>query len=105
MAFAMLWEILWPLSLGFGLSAVGQAERGLHGKMEGHAGMDMAVTEGSLRRRITSKEGLTAISHFFVMDWMSVWTDIALGLLLAGALAAWVPKTFWQAFFLSSHPR
>ncbi len=25
MAFAMLWEILWPLILGFGLSAVVQA--------------------------------------------------------------------------------
>jgi uncharacterized membrane protein YraQ (UPF0718 family) len=25
-------------------------------------------------------------------------------LLIAGALAAWVPKTFWQAFFLQGHP-
>ena len=27
-----------------------------------------------------------------------------LGLLIAGALAAWVPKEFWQAFFLSADP-
>src|SRR5258708_35192178 len=31
-----------------------QAERGLHGKMEGHAEMDMAVTEGpNLQRSFT----------------------------------------------------
>jgi len=84
--------------------ARGQAERGLKGKMEGHAEMDMSVTEGSLWQRITSKDGLTAISHYFVMDWAAVWKDIAGGLLIAGALAAWVPANFWKEFFLVSHP-
>src|SRR5205085_7948534 len=37
-----------------------QAERGLHGKMEGHAEMDMAVTEGPILRRILSERGNTA---------------------------------------------
>ena len=81
-----------------------QADRGLSGRMEGHAEMDMAVTEGSLWQRITSNEGLTAISHYFVMDWASVWMDIVGGLLIAGALAAWVPHEFWQGFFLTDHP-
>jgi len=81
-----------------------QADRGLSGRMEGHAEMDMAVTEGSLWQRITSDEGLTAISHYFVMDWASVWMDIVGGLLIAGALAAWVPNEFWQGFFLTDHP-
>ena len=81
-----------------------QADRGLKGKMEGHAEMDMSVTEGSLWQRITSKDGLTAISHYFVMDWAAVWKDIAGGLLIAGALAAWVPANFWKEFFLVSHP-
>jgi uncharacterized membrane protein YraQ (UPF0718 family) len=49
-------------------------------------------------------KGLTAISHFFVMDWSSLWMDIVAGLVIAGALAAWVPKNFWQAFFLHGHP-
>ena len=67
--------------------------------------MDMSVKEkGSLWRRISSEEGMTAISHFFVMDWASLWLDIVGGLLIAGALAAWVPDWFWQAFFLSDHP-
>src|SRR6266487_2306841 len=81
-----------------------QAGRGLKGKMEGHAEMDMSVTEGPIWQRITSKDGLTATSHYFVMDLAAVWKDIAIGLLIAGALAAWVPSDFWQKFFLVSHP-
>ena len=84
--------------------AKAQAERGIAGRMEGHAEMDMAVTEGTLWQRITSQKGLTAISHYFVMDWASVWVDIVVGLLIAGALAAWVPHTFWQSFFLVDRP-
>jgi uncharacterized membrane protein YraQ (UPF0718 family) len=53
-----------------------QAEKGLQGRMEEHAAMDMSVHEGT----------------------------IGGGLLIAGALAARVPKHFWQAFFLQGHP-
>src|SRR5438477_2180797 len=81
-----------------------QAERGLRGKMEGHAGMDMAVTEGPIFKRILSDRGKTAISHYFVMDWLAVWKDVAGGLLIAGALGVLVPQTFWKSFFLTSHP-
>lgn len=82
-----------------------QADKGIAGRMEGHAAMDMSVTDGgSLWRRITSDRGLTASSHYFVMDWASVWMDIVGGLLIAGALAAWVPTEFWQSFFLVDHP-
>jgi uncharacterized membrane protein YraQ (UPF0718 family) len=81
-----------------------QADRGLVGRMEGHADMDMAVTDGSIWSRIRSPEGFTATSHSVVMDWASVWVDIAIGLLLAGALGAWVPEAFWQGFFLVDHP-
>jgi hypothetical protein len=81
-----------------------QADKGLKGKMEGHAEMDMSVTEGSLWQRITSNDGFTATSHYFVMDWAAVWKDIVGGLLIAGALAAWVPPDFWKEFFLVSHP-
>jgi len=81
-----------------------QADKGLKGKMEGHAEMDMSVTEGSFWQRITSENGFTATSHYFVMDLLAVWKDIAGGLLIAGALAAWVAKDFWREFFLVSHP-
>lgn len=86
-------------------SAKRQADRGVAGRMEGHAEMNMSVTEGgSLWQRLTSDKGLTAVSHYFVMDWASVWLDIVGGLLIAGALAAWVPQAFWQSFFLIDHP-
>jgi hypothetical protein len=82
-----------------------QADYGVAGRMEGHAAMDMSVTDGgSLWQRITSEKGLTAISHYFVMDWAAVWLDIVGGLLIAGALAAWVPHEFWQSFFLVDYP-
>ncbi|HWW90849.1 MAG TPA: permease [Solirubrobacteraceae bacterium] len=81
-----------------------QAERGLLGRMEGHAEMDMSVGEGtSISRRLRSPRGFTAISDYFVMDWAAVWVDIAGGLLIAGALAAWVPNSFWQGLFLQHH--
>jgi uncharacterized membrane protein YraQ (UPF0718 family) len=82
-----------------------QADKGIMGRMEGHAEMDMSVSEGgSLWQRITSEQGLTAISHYFVTDWASVWMDIVGGVLIAGALAAWVPPDFWQSFFLVDQP-
>lgn len=81
-----------------------QADRGLLGKMEGHGEMDMSLTDGPFLKRLFSGRGLTAVSHYFWMDVTALWLDIGLGLLIAGALAAWVPDSFWQAFFLSGHP-
>ncbi len=81
-----------------------QTDKGLQGRMEGHASMDMSMHQGTIWQRMTSSKGRTATSHFFVMDWASLWLDIGGGLLIAGALAAWVPKHFWQAFFLQGHP-
>jgi uncharacterized membrane protein YraQ (UPF0718 family) len=81
-----------------------QAERGIRGSMEGHAEMDMSVSGGSIWSRITSPKGFTAISHSFVTEWAMILRDIVIGLLLAGALAAWVPNSFWQGLFLVHHP-
>jgi len=81
-----------------------QAEKALRGQMEGHAAMDMSVSGGSIWSRITSARGFTAISHSFVMEWAAIIRDVVIGLLIAGALAAWVPNSFWQGFFLVHHP-
>ncbi len=81
-----------------------QADRGLQGKMEGHAAMDMSVSDGTLGQRMFSAKGFTATSHYFVMDWLAVWKDIVLGLLIAGALDAWVPMAWWNSFFMTQHP-
>jgi uncharacterized membrane protein YraQ (UPF0718 family) len=82
-----------------------QADRGLLGSMEGHATMDMSIqSEASLMQRLRSREGFTAVSHIFVMEWAAVLRDIVLGLLIAGAVAAWVPDSFWQHLFFQGHP-
>ena len=74
-------------------AARAQAEKGLKGRMEGHAGMQHSMGDR-----------LTAVSHFFYMDVASVAQDVVLGFLIAGALAAWVPNGFWQALFLTKNP-
>jgi uncharacterized membrane protein YraQ (UPF0718 family) len=64
-----------------------ETERGRLGSMEGHAEMRM-----------------TAVSHVYVMEWAAILRDIVAGLLIAGALAAWVPDSWWRALFLTGHP-
>ena len=82
-----------------------EADQGRLGSMEGHAEMDMSVRreDRSLWSRLRSPEGFTAIANYFVMDWAAVARDVFGGLLIAGALAAWVPSSFWQRFFLEHH--
>jgi uncharacterized membrane protein YraQ (UPF0718 family) len=82
-----------------------EAEKGRLGAMEGHAEMDMSVEQGgSWWRRLRSPAGFTATANYFVMDWAAVARDVFGGLLIAGALAAWVPNSFWSRLFLESHP-
>ncbi len=82
-----------------------QADRGVAGSMEGHAAMDMSIKkQGSFSQRLFSAEGFTSVSHVFVMEWLAILRDLVLGLLIAGAIAAWVPEKFWQTFFLADHP-
>jgi uncharacterized protein len=81
-----------------------QADKGIKGAMEGHAEMDMSVEGRSFWQRISSPEAITATSHYFVMDWAMVWKDIAGGVLIAGAISAWVPQNFWKTLFFTSHP-
>ena len=82
-----------------------QADKGLAGSMEGHAAMDMSIASGgSFRRRLFSPDGYTSVSHIFVMEWAAVIRDVILGLLIAGAVGAWVPDSFWRHLFLTGHP-
>ena len=72
--------------------------------MEGHAEMDMSVGQGrSVFGRLFSSAGFTSTADYFVMDWAAVGRDVVGGLLIAGALAAWVPDSFWRGLFLEHH--
>ena len=81
-----------------------QAAMNLPGKMEGHAAMDMSLHTGTFWQKLTSNKGYTASTHYYWMDWYSLWPDILGGLVISGCLAAWVPQHFWQGFFLAGHP-
>ena len=74
-------------------AARAQAEKGIPGRMEGHAAMQHRMSDR-----------VTAVSHFFYMSVASVAQDLVLGFLIAGALAAWVPNSFWQTLFLTHNP-
>jgi hypothetical protein len=81
------------------------ADRGMVGSnMESHGEMDMSITDGPFLSRLFSRRAFTAISHYFYMDVYSLYFDLGVGFLIAGALAAWVPNSFWQAFFLTNQP-
>lgn len=84
--------------------AVDQANKGIAGSMEGHAAMSMGQQHGTWKQRICSREGWIAVSHHYIMNWSMLWRDIGVGLLIAGALSAWTPDSFWKMFFLASHP-
>src|SRR5262249_6805689 len=82
-----------------------QANRGIAGSMEGHAAMDMSIqADGGFWSRLMSSRGYTSVSHIFVSEWAAVIRDIVGGLLIAGAVAAWVPDSFWRHLFLTGHP-
>jgi uncharacterized membrane protein YraQ (UPF0718 family) len=67
--------------------------------------MDMTIqSQGSLWHRLRSRQAFTSVSHNFVMERAAVIRDITLGLLIAGAVAAWVPDSFWDHLFLTGHP-
>jgi len=82
-----------------------EADKGRLGSMEGHAEMDMSVGgQGGWWQRLRTPTGFTSIADYFVMDWAAVARDVFGGLLIAGALAAWVPNSFWRTLFLEHHP-
>jgi uncharacterized membrane protein YraQ (UPF0718 family) len=86
-------------------AAKAQADKGFPGSMEGHAAMDMSIAgRGGVWRRLRSNQAATSVSHIFVMEWAAVIRDIIVGLLIAGAVAAWVPDAFWHHLFLTGHP-
>ena len=82
-----------------------QADRGVFGSThEAHGEMDMSITDGPFLSRLFSPRAFTAISHSLYSDLHALYLDIGLGFLIAGALAAWVPNSWWQAFFLTNNP-
>ncbi|MFP3563391.1 permease [Paraburkholderia sp. SIMBA_030] len=75
-------------------AAIGQAGKGVTGRMQAHAAMSMAQQPMTWTQRLSSKEGWTVISHSYVTNWTMLWRDVGVGMLVAGALGAGVPISF-----------
>ncbi|NKF22982.1 permease [Solimonas sp. C16B3] len=83
--------------------AVEHAHGDAMGRMEGHAQMAMAQQDGNWRDRLFSRQGWIAVSHNYVMNWSMVWTDVLIGMLIAGALGSWIPDQAWKTVFFEGH--
>ncbi|MGD2046993.1 MAG: permease [Gemmatimonadota bacterium] len=74
-----------------------------HGDEHQHgAHHDHGAAGGTLElRRLFTKDGMAAVGRYFVTDWRMVGKDVVLGLTIAGALAALVPREWWATLFLT----
>jgi len=51
---------------------------------------------------IRSVEGWQRVADRYVMEWHMVWKDVTIGFTVAGIIAAFVPRGFFQALFIGS---
>lgn len=52
--------------------------------------------------KITSKRGWQQVAKKYFMEWGMVWKDVTFGFTIAGVIAAFVPRSFFQALFLGA---
>ena len=52
--------------------------------------------------QITSLAGWRDVAIRYVMEWKMVWKDVTIGFTVAGIIATFVPKSFFQALFIGS---
>jgi uncharacterized membrane protein YraQ (UPF0718 family) len=54
------------------------------------------------RKLIQSTEGWRMVATRYVMEWRMVWKDVLIGFTVAGIIAAFVPRSFFEALFVGS---
>jgi uncharacterized membrane protein YraQ (UPF0718 family) len=54
------------------------------------------------KKLIRSREGWRRVANRYVMEWHMVWKDVTIGFTVAGIIAAFVPRSFFQALFIGS---
>ncbi len=54
------------------------------------------------RKLIRSKQGWVRVSKQYIMEWLMVWKDVSIGFTVAGMIAAFVPKAFFETLFIGS---
>ena len=51
---------------------------------------------------IQSRDGWQRVASRYVMEWHMVWKDVTIGFTVAGIIAAFVPRSFFEALFIGS---
>lgn len=51
---------------------------------------------------IRSKQGWSRVANRYVMEWHMVWRDVTIGFTVAGIIATFVPREFFQTLFVGS---
>lgn len=54
------------------------------------------------KRLISSTEGWREVANRYVMEWGMVWKDVTIGFTVAGIIATFVPRTFFENLFVIS---
>lgn len=70
-------------------------------RVEGAAGDDDDEVP-DWRKLLRTREGWTRVAKKFVMEWQMVWKDVLIGFTVAGLIAAFVPREFFQWLFVGS---
>ena len=52
--------------------------------------------------RMTSREGWRKVAQRYVMEWGMVWKDVTVGFTVAGIIAAFVPRAFFETLFIGA---
>ncbi len=83
---------------------VAEARRHLETGGGGHDHGSMEAPPGTLAERLRDPATYVAIAQNAAMDVSMLWKDLALGFLIAGVLAAFVPDAAWRTLFLTGEP-
>lgn len=95
MLIGLVWLLVratWPGRL---VEAARERARRREGHQHGGGG-------GDWRETLTSRAGWRRIARRYVMEWGMVWKDVTVGFTVAGVIAAFVPKAFFQALFVGA---
>lgn len=71
-------------------------------KAQKKSDQESSNSNSNWKELIKSKKGWKKVSHKYLMEWKMVWKDVSIGFTVAGIIAAFVPKTFFESLFLGS---
>lgn len=66
------------------------------------SGHDHDSEDTDWRSLMVSAKGWHRVARTYVMEWDMVWKDVTIGFTVAGVIAVFVPRAFFQALFIGS---